>query len=184
MKYDSEELAIKFCSQAFNNMPFLLKSRSIGCFLCGYIFIYDGTEETEPMTIDGNCGMCPKCCNFSLYGDAAGNFISAELQECGRYLKHLCENSGDICSPTVQFFLDCSCNTGKIRQCSSARCLSCGAEFTPEPEMFYDVFDEPVPDDKTFLCHECLAPLVVPGEKYDFFRQYSDFFKKGLKNIF
>ena len=56
MQFDDEKLAVKFCKQAFNNMEHLLKSRRIGCFLCGYIFIYDGTEDTEPITIDINIG--------------------------------------------------------------------------------------------------------------------------------
>ena len=162
MKYDSNELTIKFCRQAFNNMKFLSRSRRIGCFLCGYIFIRDGTEETEPMSIDGNCGWCPACCNFSLFGDAAGEFSLAELLECSAYLKMLRTDRRGELPPEIKIFLDCSFNTGKIRQSTFALCLSCKAEFTPEPGMFLDAFGEPIRDDQTFLCYECLAPTVIP----------------------
>ncbi len=167
MKYDSKELMIKFCRQAFNNMECLLRSRRIGCFFCGYIFIYDGTEDTEPMSIDGNCGWCPSCSNFSLFGDAAGEFSRTELLECSAYLKMLCSDivRTENLPSEIKFFLECSFNTEKIRQCSLARCLSCGAEFIPEPGMFIDVSYEPVPGDQTFLCHECLAPTVVAVNK-------------------
>lgn len=165
MPSDNPKKAAKFCGQAFSNMELLLKSRRIGCFLCGYIFVYDGTEETEPMTIDGNCGMCPACSNFSLVGDAAGNFSSVELLECAAYLKMLCTGGTGYLPPEIRSFLDCSFNTGKIRRCSVARCLNCGAKFTPEPGMFLDVFEKPVEDNKTFLCRECLAPMVIPVEK-------------------
>ena len=164
MQFDYEKLAVKFCSQAFNNMNHLLKSRRIGCFLCGYIFIYDGTEDTEPMSIDGNCGWCPSCSNFSLFGDAGGEFSRTELLECSAYLKMLRTDGAEI-PPEIKFFLECSFNTGKIRQCSLARCLSCGAKIIPGPPMFLDIFNEPVPDDRTFLCCECLAPTVVAENK-------------------
>ena len=161
MQFDDEKLAVKFCSQTFNNMEHLLKSRRIGCFLCGYVFIYDGTDETEPITIDGNCGMCPACNNFSLFGDASGDFTQNELLWCSAYLKMLRSDGIESLPPEIKLFLDCSCNTGKIRQSAFAICLNCGAEFTPEPGMFFDVYGEPVRDDNTFLCLECLAPAVV-----------------------
>ena len=165
MQFDHEKLAVKFCSQAFNNMNHLLKSRRIGCFLCGYIFIYDGTEDTEPMSLDGNCGMCPACDNFSLFGDASGEFSRSELLDCSAYLKMLRTDGTEEIPPEIKFFLECSFNTGKIRQCSLVRCLSCDAEFIPEPGMFVDVSYEPVPGDKTFLCNEGLAPTVVAVNK-------------------
>ncbi len=165
MQFDDEKLAVKFCKQAFNNMEHLLKSRRIGCFLCGYIFIYDGTEDTEPITIDGNCGMCPVCDNFSLFGDASGEFSRSELWDCSAYLQMLRTDGAKEIPPEIKLFLDCSFNTGMIRQCFLARCVSCGAKITPESPMFLDIFNEPVPDDRTFLCCECLAPTVIPVKK-------------------
>ena len=165
MQFDYEKLSVKFCNQAFNNMEYLLKSRRIGCFLCGYIFIYDGTEDTEPMSLDGNCGMCPACDNFSLFGDASGEFSRSELLDCSAYLKMLRTDGTEEIPPEIKFFLECSFNTGKIRQCSLARCLSCGAKIIPGPPMFLDIFNEPVPDDRTFVCCECLAPTVVAENK-------------------
>ena len=81
-----EEVAMaeKFCRQAFENLPALLKSRRIGCFNCGYVFIYDGSNETLPMSLDGLCGMCPSCDHFSLIGDATAEFSQSDLLNCRR----------------------------------------------------------------------------------------------------
>ena len=165
MKLNNINLVAKFCGQAFNNMNFLLKSRRIGCFHCGYVFIYDGTEETEPITLDGNCGMCPSCSNFSLYGDASGNFTRAELFECAAYLQYLRGENRKSLPQEIRLFLTCTANMGKIRQCKTIHCLACGRTMIANPEMFYSIAGEEMPDDETFVCPYCLAPLIVPPKK-------------------
>ena len=164
MKSNEMTLAAKFCVQAFHNLAVLLKSRRIGCFICGYLFIYDGTQETEPMTLDGNCGMCPVCSNFSLFGDAAGDFTRAELFECSAYLENLRSESLQTLPPAIRLFLECTANTGKLRQCDQLSCLYCGRIIIPDPVMFYSITGEAMPDNDTFVCPYCLAPLVVPAE--------------------
>ena len=168
---DAIMFAEKFCRQAFDNLPILLRSRRIGCFICGYVFLYDGTEETEPMTVDGNCGMCPACGNFSLFGDAAGEFTQPELLECRAYLQRFRAVSPETLPPGIRLYLACSANNGELRQCADAYCLACGETFALNPVMFYAVDGEPVRDDAAFLCRYCLAPAVVPEEKAAFFRQ-------------
>lgn len=168
MKSNEMTLAAKFCGQAFHNLAVLLKSRRIGCFICGYLFIYDGTQETEPMTLDGNCGMCPVCSSFSLFGDAAGDFTRAELFECSAYLKHLRSENLQTLPPAIRLFLECTANTGRLRQCRMLSCLSCGGIIIPAPDMFHSITGEEVPDNDTFVCLHCLAPLVVAAEKEPF----------------
>ena len=164
MKSNNINLVTKFCSQAFNNMKFLLKSRRIGCFLCGYVFIYDGTEETEPITLDGHCGVCPSCSNFSLFGDASENFTRAELFECAAYLRHLRDENRKSLPQEIHLFLTCTANMEKIRQCKTIHCLACGRIMISAPGMFYSITGEEMPDDETFVCPHCLAPLVVPAK--------------------
>ena len=168
---DEIEFTEKFCRRAFDNLPLLLRSRRIGCFSCGYVFLYDGTEETKPMSLDGNCGMCPACGNFSLCGDAAGKFTQSELLVCRAYLQRFRAVPPETLPPAVRLFLVCSANTGELKQCAAAYCLACGATFVLEPVMFYAADGEPVRDDAAFLCPLCLAPAVVPKEKAAFFRQ-------------
>ena len=168
---DEIEFTEKFCRRAFDNLPLLLRSRRIGCFFCGYVFLYDGTEETKPMSLDGNCGMCPACGNFSLCGDAAGKFTQSELLDCRAYLQRFRAVPPETLPPAVRLYLACSANTGRLRQCAAACCLACGATFVLDPVMFYAADGEPVRDDAAFLCPLCLAPSVVPEEKAAFFRQ-------------
>ena len=162
----------KFCRQTFDNLPILYKSRRIGCFSCGYVFLYDGTEETEPMTVDGNCGMCPACGSFSLFGDASGKFTQLELWECRAYLRYLRSVPPETLPPAIRLFLACSANTGELRQCTTAYCLACGEYFALNPVMFCAADGNPVRDNAPFHCPHCLAPSVVPKEKAALFRQY------------
>ena len=171
MSADEINFVEKFCRQAFDNLPILFRSVRIGCFSCGYVFLYDGTEETEPMTVDGNCGMCPACGRFSLLGDAAEFFTKEELWRCGAYLQHFRIMPQGPLPPEVRLFLACSDNTGEMRQCTAAYCLACGKTFTLLPTMFYAADGEPLRDDMTFLCLYCLAPAVVPKEKAAIFRK-------------
>ena len=163
--------AEKFCRQAFDNLPFLFRSRRIGCFSCGYVFLYDGTEETQPMTVDGNCGMCPACGRFSLFGDAVGDFTQPELLACGAYLLFFRAVPPETLPPAVRLYLACSANTGELRRYDDAYCLACGEIFVLNPVMFYAADGGPVRDDAAFLCPYCLAPAVVPEDKAAVFRQ-------------
>ena len=79
----------EFFRQSFVNLEFLLRSRRIGCFHCGHVFLYDGTEENEPWSLDGVCGMCPECLHFTLFGDADGDFTQEEMLNCASYLRQL-----------------------------------------------------------------------------------------------
>ena len=171
MSADEIKFVEKFCRQAFGNLPLLHKSRRIGCFTCGYVFLYDGTDETAPMTVDGNCGMCPACGRFSLFGDATGEFTQPELLECRAYLQRFRAVPQEMLPPAVRLYLACSANTGELRQCADTYCLACGETFALEPTMFYAADGDPVRDDAVFLCPYCLAPSVVPEEKAAVFRQ-------------
>ena len=164
----------EFCRQSFVNLEFLLRSRRIGCFHCGHVFLYDGTEETEPWSLDGVCGMCPECLHFTLFGDADGDFTQEELQNCASYLRQLPQlppRCRDGLPTSVRLFLECDSNTGRIRECDSVCCLSCGAPFDTGGWNFFAKDGKPGRDDSTFICPNCLAPAVVPEYKYSLCRQ-------------
>jgi len=187
----------EFCRQSFVNLDFLLRSRRIGCFHCGHVFLYDGTEETEPWSLDGVCGMCPECLHFTLFGDADGDFTQEEMLNCASYLRQLRQlppRCRDGLPAEVRLFLECDSNTGRIRECDSVRCLSCGAPFDTGRWNFFANYDhletwqgripfdtggwnffakggKPGREDATFICPNCLAPAVVPEYKYGLCRQ-------------
>lgn len=161
----------EFCRQSFVNLDFLLRSRRIGCFHCGHVFLYDGTEETEPWSLDGVCGMCPECLHFTLFGDADGDFTQEELQNCASYLKQLRSQRNEELPPAVSLFLECDSNTGEILECDSVRCLSCGAPFGTGGWNFCTAHGKPGRDDSTFICPNCMVPAVVPEYKYSLCRQ-------------
>ena len=164
----------EFFRQSFVNLEFLLRSRRIGCFHCGHVFLYDGTEENEPWSLDGVCGMCPECLHFTLFGDADGDFTQEEMLNCASYLRQLRQlrpRCRDGLPAEVRLFLECDSNTGRIRECDSVRCLSCGAPFDTGRLNFFVKGGKPGRDDATFVCPNCMAPAVVPEYKYGLCRQ-------------
>jgi hypothetical protein len=161
----------EFCRQSFVNLEFLLRSSRIGCFHCGHVFLYDGTEETGPWSLDGVCGMCPECLHFSLFGDADGDFTQEEMLNCALYLKKLRTRRREGLPAAVRLFLECDSNTGLIRECDSVRCLSCGAPFDTASWNFFAKDGKPGREDATFVCPNCMAPAVVPEYKYGLCRQ-------------
>ena len=155
----------------FCNMTALLNSRRIGCVCCGHVFEYDGTERTEPPTIDGLTGWCVECGHFSLIGDAVWNFSDEELQEVAAGRKKIRE--GDDWPLLARLLMEADGNAGLLRQQGKAYCFSCRKRIFVEPQMLTDVYGGPVPDSQTVLCPVCLAPTLIAEKSVSWGKEVS-----------
>lgn len=153
---------LELMPHVFFNLDEIRRSTRIGCCHCAFIFLYDGTEETEPFHF-GHTAQCPVCESFMLLGDASGYPIhSPFLLTLFHFISNAFSHSqqSESSDEALLYYGYAHALQNLPNTLMESSCFACGHEELIDPAhcLCYG---------KTLHCSVCSEPTIIPRMKFD-----------------